>query len=100
MFSKQNLKEVVSSLKILLQDIIISNDSSLNINKIEEVNNKLTLADYTLSKIISNFPKQYINDLSNVNITSFSKEEIAVISNISLSNKEIKKKEKSRTLAK
>ena len=70
-------------------------------DKLDEINNLLNLVDYSLSKVLLYFPKRFINDLNEVDLSIFDKENLDTINQISQSskiNKVMRNKELQNTL--
>ena len=93
--------ENINSIDDILIKFYNNNEILRDDNKLDEVNNLLNLVDYSLSKVLLYFPKRFINDLNEVDISIFDKEDLDTINLISKSskkNKIMKNKELQNTL--
>ena len=95
--SNAQLSENIRHIDSILNKLYNNKEFLLDDDKLDEINNLLNLADYSLSKVLLYFPKRYINDLSEVELSIFDKENLKIIHNISQSSK-INKKTKNQEL--
>ena len=93
----ENIKHIDS----ILINFYDHNEILRDYDKLDEINNLLNLVDYSVSKVLLYFPKRFINDLSEVDLSIFDKENLDTINQISQSskiNKVMKNKELQNTL--
>ena len=95
--SNAQLSENIRHIDSILNKLYNNKEFLLDDDKLDEINNLLNLVDYSLSKVLLYFPKKYINDLSEVELSIFDKENLKIIHNISQSSK-INKKTKNQEL--
>ena len=95
--SNAQLSENIRHIDSILNKLYNNKEILLDDDKLDEINNLLNLVDYSLSKVLLYFPKRYINDLSEVELSIFDEENLKIIHNISQSSK-INKKTKNQEL--
>ncbi|SVE55462.1 uncharacterized protein METZ01_LOCUS508316, partial [marine metagenome] len=95
--SNAQLSENIRHIDSILNKLYNNKEILLDDDKLDEINNLLNLVDYSLSKVLLYFPKRYINDLSEVELSIFDAENLKTIQDISQSSK-INKKTKNQEL--